>query len=307
MTPHPPSTAAQPSRRRSAAHRPVCAPDVEPARRPRAAAASSAARPLHRRAAAAREVLARRGAAGSVLGRRPRVAHARRTARRWHIWRPTSRRRTRHSSVRAISRGRCDSRRPLPALLTAEDPALRAVRRPARDATPSACRAPRSEPVDRLGRSLPPRARASAGCRSPSCAGAGAAGTQHPCRRAGERARGDRRRSRATSRCARSRCGRLSRAPHAVRSRRPCSGASSPACRRARSCSTGALREAGARDGRAQELSMSEIAIRCGRVKRDRSGNESGETSWLAAASRAAAGGRPEHAHAVDPQRRARR
>jgi hypothetical protein len=31
-----------------------------------------------------------------------------------------------------------------------------------------------------------------------------------------------------------------------------------------------------------QELSMSEIAIRCGRVKRDRNGNESGETSWLA-------------------------
>jgi len=31
-----------------------------------------------------------------------------------------------------------------------------------------------------------------------------------------------------------------------------------------------------------QDLSMSEIAIRCGRVKRDRAGNESGETSWLA-------------------------
>jgi hypothetical protein len=30
------------------------------------------------------------------------------------------------------------------------------------------------------------------------------------------------------------------------------------------------------------ELSMSEIAIRCGRVKRDRRGNEAGETSWLA-------------------------
>jgi hypothetical protein len=30
------------------------------------------------------------------------------------------------------------------------------------------------------------------------------------------------------------------------------------------------------------ELSMSEIAIRCGRIKRDRKGNESGETSWLA-------------------------
>lgn len=31
-----------------------------------------------------------------------------------------------------------------------------------------------------------------------------------------------------------------------------------------------------------QELSLSEIAIRCGRVKRDVRGNESGETSWLA-------------------------
>jgi hypothetical protein len=31
-----------------------------------------------------------------------------------------------------------------------------------------------------------------------------------------------------------------------------------------------------------QELSMSEIAIRCGRVKRDRRGKQSGETSWLA-------------------------
>ena len=29
-------------------------------------------------------------------------------------------------------------------------------------------------------------------------------------------------------------------------------------------------------------LSMSEIAIRCGRVKHDRAGNQSGETSWLA-------------------------
>jgi len=31
-----------------------------------------------------------------------------------------------------------------------------------------------------------------------------------------------------------------------------------------------------------EELSMSEIALRCGRIKRDRRGNESGETSWLA-------------------------
>ena len=31
-----------------------------------------------------------------------------------------------------------------------------------------------------------------------------------------------------------------------------------------------------------EDVSMSEIAMRCGRVKRDRNGNESGETSWLA-------------------------
>jgi hypothetical protein len=31
-----------------------------------------------------------------------------------------------------------------------------------------------------------------------------------------------------------------------------------------------------------EELSMSEIAARCGRIKRDSRGNESGETSWLA-------------------------
>jgi hypothetical protein len=31
-----------------------------------------------------------------------------------------------------------------------------------------------------------------------------------------------------------------------------------------------------------EELSMSEIAVRCGRIKRDGRGNESGETSWLA-------------------------
>jgi hypothetical protein len=31
-----------------------------------------------------------------------------------------------------------------------------------------------------------------------------------------------------------------------------------------------------------QGLSMSEIAVRCGRIKRDSAGNESGETSWLA-------------------------
>jgi hypothetical protein len=29
------------------------------------------------------------------------------------------------------------------------------------------------------------------------------------------------------------------------------------------------------------DSSLSEIAIRCGRIKRDRRGNESGETSWL--------------------------
>jgi hypothetical protein len=42
------------------------------------------------------------------------------------------------------------------------------------------------------------------------------------------------------------------------------------------------LREAALACIARQQLSMSEIAIRCGRVKRDRRGNESGETSWLA-------------------------
>jgi hypothetical protein len=43
-----------------------------------------------------------------------------------------------------------------------------------------------------------------------------------------------------------------------------------------------ALREAALARLERQHLSMSTIAIRCGRVKRDRRGNESGETSWLA-------------------------
>jgi hypothetical protein len=42
------------------------------------------------------------------------------------------------------------------------------------------------------------------------------------------------------------------------------------------------LREAVLHTLRAEELSMSEIAMRCGRIKRDRRGNETGETSWLA-------------------------
>jgi hypothetical protein len=43
-----------------------------------------------------------------------------------------------------------------------------------------------------------------------------------------------------------------------------------------------ALREAVQQAVEREELSMSEIAIRCGRIKRDRKGNEAGETSWLA-------------------------
>lgn len=42
------------------------------------------------------------------------------------------------------------------------------------------------------------------------------------------------------------------------------------------------LREAVQRELRFGVLSMSEIAHRCGRIKRDRRGNEAGETSWLA-------------------------
>jgi hypothetical protein len=43
-----------------------------------------------------------------------------------------------------------------------------------------------------------------------------------------------------------------------------------------------ALRERVERAVASEGLSMSEIAIRCGRMKRDKRGNESGETSWLA-------------------------
>jgi hypothetical protein len=43
-----------------------------------------------------------------------------------------------------------------------------------------------------------------------------------------------------------------------------------------------ALREVVLASVRRQQLSMSEIAIRCGRIKRDCKGKESGETSWLA-------------------------
>jgi len=42
------------------------------------------------------------------------------------------------------------------------------------------------------------------------------------------------------------------------------------------------LRETVQRKVAGGELSMSEIAMRCGRIKRDRRGNLSGETSWLA-------------------------
>jgi hypothetical protein len=42
------------------------------------------------------------------------------------------------------------------------------------------------------------------------------------------------------------------------------------------------LREAVSKAIEDQALSLSEIAMRCGRVKRDAAGNVSGETSWLA-------------------------
>jgi hypothetical protein len=42
------------------------------------------------------------------------------------------------------------------------------------------------------------------------------------------------------------------------------------------------LREVVLETAEARQLSMSEIALRCGRIKRDGRGNESGETSWLA-------------------------
>jgi len=42
------------------------------------------------------------------------------------------------------------------------------------------------------------------------------------------------------------------------------------------------LREAVQRKVARGELSMSQIAIRCGRIKHDKKGKQSGETSWLA-------------------------
>jgi hypothetical protein len=42
------------------------------------------------------------------------------------------------------------------------------------------------------------------------------------------------------------------------------------------------LREVVLATAERRQLSMSEIALRCGRIKRDGKGNESGETSWLA-------------------------
>jgi hypothetical protein len=42
------------------------------------------------------------------------------------------------------------------------------------------------------------------------------------------------------------------------------------------------LRRAALAAAATQDVSMSEIALRCGKVKRDSRGNESGETSWLA-------------------------
>ena len=55
---------------------------------------------------------------------------------------------------------------------------------------------------------------------------------------------------------------------------------------------------------RTQGLSLSEIAFRCGRVKRDGKGNCSGETSWLSPpGGNRARERRRRSAHAVDPQR----
>ncbi len=56
-----------------------------------------------------------------------------------------------------------------------------------------------------------------------------------------------------------------------------------------------ALREAVVREVERGGLTMSEIAIRCGRIKRDRRGNEAGETSWLARR----LGLRPEGGHSA--------
>ncbi len=67
-----------------------------------------------------------------------------------------------------------------------------------------------------------------------------------------------------------------------------------------------ALREAVLARVASRRSSLSEIAIRCGRVKRDRRGNVSGETSWLARRIGLLPEGGRVRADAVGPQRRAR-
>ena len=63
------------------------------------------------------------------------------------------------------------------------------------------------------------------------------------------------------------------------------------------------LREAVERKLASAELTMSEIAMRCGRTKRDRRGTLSGETSWLARRIGALPGGRGGGADAMGAQR----
>ncbi len=52
-------------------------------------------------------------------------------------------------------------------------------------------------------------------------------------------------------------------------------------------------------------MTMSEIALRCGIVKRDRHGNPSGETSWLARRVGLMPEGGARSTNSLDPQRRA--
>ena len=65
------------------------------------------------------------------------------------------------------------------------------------------------------------------------------------------------------------------------------------------------LRRAALSAAATQDLSMSEIAMRCGKIRCDARGKASGETSWLARRLGIAPEGGREHADAVDPHRRA--
>ena len=143
-----------------------------------------------------------------------------------------------------------------------------------------------------------------AACRSPSCAGVGIPADG---RRRG-RAVSVREAVaawRATSRYARSRSARCGRTAATPRSRRPCCAPSSRGCGRARSCSTGGLREVVLATvdapGAEHERDRDPLRARQARPPWQRERRD----ELAGAPSRAAAGGRARARPPLDPQRRA--